>query len=84
METSHVVIMLILLGCMATYIPVFMCLFFTAVLGFIIILATLIPVLLLAKLENIYIILLIVTTLWMGTIGFIDYYIKKFKNDKKN
>ncbi|OUR94485.1 phospho-N-acetylmuramoyl-pentapeptide-transferase [Flavobacteriales bacterium 34_180_T64] len=51
--------------------------------GLIIILATLIPVLLLAKLENIYIILLIVTTLWMGTIGFIDDYIKKFKNDKE-
>ncbi|WP_179351438.1 phospho-N-acetylmuramoyl-pentapeptide-transferase [Winogradskyella vidalii] len=51
--------------------------------GVIIILATLIPVLLLAKLENIYIILLIVTTLWMGTIGFIDDYIKKFKNDKE-
>ncbi|MGD8368784.1 MAG: TRAP transporter large permease [Desulfobacterales bacterium] len=34
METSHVIILLILLGCMATYIPVFMCLFFTAVLGF--------------------------------------------------
>ena len=50
--------------------------------GIIIILATLIPVLLLAKLENIYIILLIVTTLWMGVIGFIDDYIKKFKNDK--
>jgi len=50
--------------------------------GIIIILATLIPVLLLAKLENIYIILLIVTTFWMGTIGFIDDYIKKFKNDK--
>ena len=50
--------------------------------GIIIIIATLIPVLLLAKLENIYIILLIVTTLWMGTIGFIDDYIKKFKNDK--
>ena len=50
--------------------------------GIIIILATLIPVLLLAKLENIYIILLIVTTVWMGTIGFIDDYIKKFKNDK--
>ena len=50
--------------------------------GIIIILATLIPVLLLAKLENIYIILLIVTTLWMGTIGFVDDYIKKFKNDK--
>ncbi len=51
--------------------------------GIIIILATLIPVLLLAKLENIYVILLIVTTLWMGTIGFIDDYIKKFKNDKQ-
>src|SRR5690606_25762770 len=51
--------------------------------GIIIILATLIPVLLLAKLDNIYIILLIVTTLWMGTIGFIDDYIKKFKNDKE-
>jgi phospho-N-acetylmuramoyl-pentapeptide-transferase len=50
--------------------------------GIIIILATLIPVLLLAKLENIYIILLLVTTVWMGTIGFIDDYIKKFKNDK--
>lgn len=51
--------------------------------GIIIILATLIPVLLLAKLENIYIILLIVTTIWMGTIGFIDDYIKKFKNNKE-
>jgi len=51
--------------------------------GVIIILATLIPVLLLAKLDNIYIILLIVTTVWMGIIGFIDDYIKKFKNDKE-
>ncbi|WP_438963647.1 phospho-N-acetylmuramoyl-pentapeptide-transferase [Winogradskyella sp.] len=51
--------------------------------GIIIILATLIPVLLLARLENIYVILLIVTTIWMGTIGFIDDYIKKFKNDKE-
>ena len=51
--------------------------------GIIIIVATLVPVLLLAKLENIYVILLIVTTLWMGTIGFIDDYIKKFKNDKE-
>ncbi len=51
--------------------------------GIIIILATLIPVFLLAQLENIYIILLIVTTLWMGTIGFIDDYLKKFKNDKE-
>ncbi|NOY48888.1 MAG: phospho-N-acetylmuramoyl-pentapeptide-transferase [Chlorobi bacterium] len=51
--------------------------------GIIIILATLIPVLLLAKLDNIYIILLLVTTIWMGIIGFIDDYIKKFKNDKE-
>ena len=51
--------------------------------GFIIILATLIPVILLAKLENVYIILLLVTTIWMGTIGFIDDYIKKFKKDKE-
>ncbi|AVI51217.1 phospho-N-acetylmuramoyl-pentapeptide-transferase [Pukyongia salina] len=51
--------------------------------GIIIILATLVPVLLLAKLDNIYVIMLIVTTLWMGTIGFIDDYLKKFKNDKK-
>jgi tripartite ATP-independent transporter DctM subunit len=35
METNHVIILLILLGCMATYIPVFMCLFFTSVLGFV-------------------------------------------------
>lgn len=51
--------------------------------GLIIILATLVPVLLLAKLDNIYVILLIVTTLWMGTIGFIDDYIKIFKKDKE-
>ncbi len=51
--------------------------------GLIIIMATLIPVFLLTKLNNIYIILLIVTTLWMGTIGFIDDYIKIFKKDKQ-
>ncbi len=51
--------------------------------GLIIIVATLIPVLLLAKLDNVYVMLLIVTTLWMGTIGFIDDYIKKFKKDKE-
>ena len=51
--------------------------------GLIIILATLIPVLLLSRLDNIYIILLLVTTVWMGAIGFIDDYIKKFKNDKE-
>jgi len=51
--------------------------------GLIIIFATLIPVVLFAKLQNIYIVLLIVTTLWMGTIGFIDDYIKIFKKDKQ-
>jgi len=51
--------------------------------GLIIIISTLIPVLLLTKLNNVYIILLIVTTLWMGTIGFIDDYIKIFKKDKQ-
>ncbi len=51
--------------------------------GLIIIIATLIPVLLLTKLNNIYIILLIITTIWMGIIGFIDDYIKIFKKDKE-
>ncbi len=51
--------------------------------GLIIIFSTLIPVLILARLDNIYVILLIVTTLWMGTIGFIDDYIKIFKKDKE-
>lgn len=51
--------------------------------GIIIILATLLPVLLFAKLENIYVILLLITTLWMGAIGFIDDYIKVFKKDKQ-
>lgn len=51
--------------------------------GVIIILATLIPVLLFTKLDNVYIIILIVTTLWMGAIGFIDDYIKVFKKDKE-
>ena len=50
--------------------------------GVIIILATLIPVLLLAKLDNIYVVILIITTLWMGFIGFVDDYIKVFKKDK--
>ena len=47
METSDIIILLILLGCMATYIPVFMCLFFTAALGFVIF--TDLPLLLLAQ-----------------------------------
>ena len=51
--------------------------------GIIIILATLIPVLLLAKLDNVYTLLLIITTVWMGTIGFIDDYIKTFRKNKE-
>jgi len=51
--------------------------------GIIIIFATLIPVILLAKLDNIYVILLLVTTLWMGFIGFLDDYIKVFKKNKE-
>jgi phospho-N-acetylmuramoyl-pentapeptide-transferase len=51
--------------------------------GLIIIIATLIPVFLFAKLDNIYVILLIFTTLWMGVIGFIDDYIKIFKKNKQ-
>jgi len=50
--------------------------------GLIIILATVLPVLLLAKLDNIYIIILLVTTLWMGIIGFMDDYIKVFRKNK--
>lgn len=51
--------------------------------GIIIIISTLIPVLLFANLVNIYVILLIVTTIWMGTIGFLDDYIKVFRKDKQ-
>ncbi|MFY7811314.1 MAG: phospho-N-acetylmuramoyl-pentapeptide-transferase [Flavobacterium sp.] len=51
--------------------------------GLIIIIATLIPVLLFAKITNVYVILLIATTLWMGTIGFIDDYIKVFLKNKE-
>ncbi len=51
--------------------------------GLIIIIATLIPVLLFARLDNIYVLLLIFTTVWMGIIGFIDDYIKIFKKNKQ-
>ncbi len=51
--------------------------------GVIIIMAILIPCLLLAKLHNVYIILMIVSTIWMGMIGFLDDYIKVFKKDKE-
>ncbi len=51
--------------------------------GLIIIISTLLPVILFADVKNIYVILLIVTTIWMGIIGFIDDYIKTFKQDKQ-
>jgi phospho-N-acetylmuramoyl-pentapeptide-transferase len=51
--------------------------------GIIILSSILIPTLLFAKLDNIYIVLMMVTTLWMGLIGFLDDYIKVFKKDKK-
>jgi phospho-N-acetylmuramoyl-pentapeptide-transferase len=51
--------------------------------GIIIILAIIVPTLLLAKLDNIYVILMIISTIWMGTIGAIDDYIKVFKKDKE-
>ena len=51
--------------------------------GLIILGAILIPTLLFAKLHNIYIILIILTTVWLGALGFVDDYIKVFKKDKK-
>lgn len=51
--------------------------------GLIILGAILIPTLLFAKLDNIYIILMIFTTVWLGLFGFIDDYIKVFKKNKK-
>lgn len=51
--------------------------------GIIIIAATLIPCLLLARLDNVYILLMVVSTIWMASIGFLDDYIKVFKKDKK-
>ncbi|MBX2957425.1 MAG: phospho-N-acetylmuramoyl-pentapeptide-transferase [Cyclobacteriaceae bacterium] len=51
--------------------------------GLIIIAAILVPTLLFARLDNIYVILLIVATIWLGFIGFLDDYIKVFKKDKE-
>jgi phospho-N-acetylmuramoyl-pentapeptide-transferase len=51
--------------------------------GIIILSAILIPTLLFAKLDNIYVILMLITTVWMGFIGFLDDYIKVFKKDKE-
>ena len=51
--------------------------------GLIIIAAIIIPVLLFAKINNVYILLMLLTTLWLGGIGFLDDYIKVFKKDKE-
>ena len=51
--------------------------------GLIIILGILVPTLLFAKLGNIYIIMMLVTTIWLGAIGFLDDYIKVFKKNKE-
>jgi len=51
--------------------------------GIIIIIAILIPTLLCAKLNNIYVILMLVTTVWLGALGFADDYIKVFKKNKE-
>ncbi|PRD54528.1 phospho-N-acetylmuramoyl-pentapeptide-transferase [Sphingobacterium gobiense] len=51
--------------------------------GLIIIGGILVPTVLFAKLDNIYIIIMIITTVWMGTIGFLDDYIKVFRKNKE-
>ena len=51
--------------------------------GIIIILGILIPTLLFAKLDNIYVIMMLITTVWLGAIGFLDDYIKVFKKNKE-
>ncbi|MEO6131646.1 MAG: phospho-N-acetylmuramoyl-pentapeptide-transferase [Saprospiraceae bacterium] len=51
--------------------------------GLIILLAILVPCLLLAKLNNVYILIMVLTTIWMGVIGFIDDYIKIFRKNKQ-
>jgi phospho-N-acetylmuramoyl-pentapeptide-transferase len=51
--------------------------------GIIIIIAIVVPVLFLAKLTNIYIILMLITTIWLGCVGFVDDYIKVIKKNKE-
>jgi len=51
--------------------------------GLIIIAGIMIPTLLFAKLENIYVLLMLITTIWMGAIGFLDDYIKVFRKNKE-
>ncbi len=51
--------------------------------GIIILLGILVPTILFAKIDNIYVLLMLTTTVWMGAIGFVDDYIKVFKKDKE-
>ena len=51
--------------------------------GIIILASIIIPTLLFARLENVYVILMLLTTVWLGTIGFLDDYIKIFKKNKE-
>lgn len=51
--------------------------------GIILVVATIVPILFLARLDNVYVLLMLVSTLWMFVIGFIDDYIKVFKKDKE-
>jgi phospho-N-acetylmuramoyl-pentapeptide-transferase len=51
--------------------------------GIVIIVSILLPVILLGRVRNIYLILMVVTTLWLGFLGFLDDYIKIFKRNKE-
>ena len=51
--------------------------------GLIILLAIIIPTLLLAKVDNVYVLIMLVSTVWLGLVGFLDDYIKVFKKDKR-
>jgi phospho-N-acetylmuramoyl-pentapeptide-transferase len=51
--------------------------------GIIILMAIVIPVLLFAQIKNVYIVLLLISSVWMGLIGFLDDYIKVFKKNKE-
>lgn len=51
--------------------------------GIIILISILVPVLLLGRLDNVYILLMLITTIWLGTLGFIDDYIKVFRKNKE-
>src|SRR5574344_1238565 len=51
--------------------------------GIIIIVSLLVPVLLFARMRNVYIILMVATTVWLGFLGFLDDYIKVFRRNKE-